>query len=325
MAAALLLAAPAAPAAPPEPARAVAAEAPAPAASAPVSDPVSPPPPVATPPAPVHGPRVRVRLGGTSNWRSYCARPGVGRCADFDSRQDPALAGTSVDQAASVYLGFALEAEVLPFAEKLSWVNGLGASLEYAHAFNRLGINRTSGSASTPTESITAQDLTLALAALYRYPFTLWDRGLGLPGYVGVRAGAQSRSFALSGEEHLEFNTHRLFPAVGLETLVPLARRAQLEAGAQYFFSPGTGRGLGSAEQRTLETRSFGDSVSSSGWSARLGLSGEVWGPFGYVARVQLTRFRDHYSGAGTLAGWDEGGVAEETVTSAYWAVTLRY
>ena len=68
--------------------------------------------PIASAPgeAAVHGPRLRLRVGGTSNWRTYCARPGVEACADFDVRQDPASAGTSVDQNASVYLGFAVDA-----------------------------------------------------------------------------------------------------------------------------------------------------------------------------------------------------------------------
>jgi hypothetical protein len=273
----------------------------------------------------VQSPRLRLRVGGSSNWRTLCARPGVEACADFDVRQDPARAGTSVDQAASVYLGFAADAELLPFAHGDSWLRGLGAALEYAHAFNRLGINRSAGSASTPTQTLTAQDLTLGAAALYRYPFSLDDRGLKLPGYVGLRAGVQQRSFVLEGEEHLEFNTRRLYPLVGLEALVPLARRAQVEAGVQLLLSPRPGKGLGSSEQRDLEVRSYGESVSSRGWSARLGLSGEVWGPFGYAARVQITRFRDRYAGAGSLAGWRAGGAAEETVTAAHWALTARY
>ena len=273
----------------------------------------------------VQGPRLRLSVGGTSNWRTYCARPGVASCAEFDVREDPATAGTSVDQRASVYLGFAVEAEALPFAQRDSWLRGLGAALEYAHGFNRLGINRSAGGASTPTETLTAQELTLGAAALYRHPFTLDDRGLLLPGYVGLRAGAQQRTFVLEGEAHLEFNTHRLYPLIGLEALVPLSRRVQVEAGAQLLLAPRTGRALGSARLRNLELRSFGESVSSRGWSARLGLSGEVWGPFGYAARVQLTRFRDRYTGSGTLAGWNEGGAAEETLAAAHWAVTARY
>ena len=285
------------------------------------------PEPVASAPggAAVHGPRLRLRVGGTSNWRTYCARPGVEACADFDVRQDPASAGTSVDQNASVYLGFAVDAEVLPFAERRSWLRGLGAALEYAHAFNRLGINRSAGSASTPTQTLTAGDLTLGVSALYRHPFTIDDRGLRLPGYVGLRVGAQQRSFVLEGEEHLEFNTRRLYPVVGLDALVPLARRAQVEAGVALLLSPRPGEGLASSELRGLEVGSFGDSVSSRGWSARLGLSGEVWGPFGYAARVQLTRYRDDYAGDGTLAGWGAGGAAEETVAAVHWALTARY
>lgn len=270
-------------------------------------------------------PRLRVRLGGSSNWRSYCARPRVKACADFDVRLDPALAGTSVDQAASVYLGYALDVETLPLAHHDSWLRGLGAAVEYAHAFNRLGINRSAGSAATPTQTLTASDLTLGAALLYRYPFSIEDRGLRLPAHVGLRLGAQSHSFVLEGDEQLEFNTRRLYPVIGLETLLPLARRAQVEAGLQLLINPRPGTGLGSTEQRALERGSFGESVSSRGWSARLGLSGEVWGPFGYSARVQLTRYLDEYAGTGTLTGWSEGGAAEETFVAAHWAVTARY
>jgi hypothetical protein len=273
----------------------------------------------------VQSPRLRLRVGGSSNWRTYCARPGVEACAEFDVRQDPARAGTSVDQNASVYLGFAVEAELLPLAQRDSWLRGLGAALEYAHAFNQLNVTRSSGGSSTPTQALTAKDLTLGAAALYRYPFSLEDRGLSLPGYVGLRAGIEQRSFVLEGAEHLEFNTRRLYPTVGLEALVPLARRAQVEAGVELLISPRPGTGLGSEEQRTLEVDAFGDSVSSRGWSAHLGLSGEVWGPIGYAARVQVTRFLDQYAGGGSLAGWSAGGAAEETLTAAHWAVTARY
>jgi hypothetical protein len=120
---------------------------------------------------------------------------------------------------------------------------------------------------------------------------------------------------------------HRFYPAVGLDLSVPLMRAVRIEGMGQFFFTPTPGVALGgdSTGAYVAEVRDYGQSVSSLGWAAELGLAGDIWGPVGYSARFRLERYVDRFSGQGTRRGWITGGIAEDTFSSIVVGATASW
>ncbi len=272
-------------------------------------------------------PLARLTLGGTTTWRSYCARPGVKSCGEYDRLPANERLGDTVSYSSSVpYLGIAAELELQPLAQRESWVRGLGLALGYRRGFSSTNVTLVSDAGQSTTREVTATDSVLTAQAMYRYFF-----GMGAArerfGHAGLRAGLLTRAFDVDASaESFLTGTHRVFPAVGLEVSVPLVDWARLEGAGQFFMSPRPGKGLGGGSGALdAELRDYGTAVSSFGWEAELGVAGDLWGPFGYSLRFRLTRFQDTFTGAGTRLGWDAGGVAAETYSSLHWGLTASY
>lgn len=258
-------------------------------------------------------PRVRLVLAGALAWRAYCARPGVESCGQHDARPEEERTGDTVDfRTRAPYLGVLAELELFPLVERpLPLVRGLGAVLS-----GQLGLPRTRVTVSSPTGSTGARDVYATDTALeatgaWRYLFDLGQGGSPLWGHAGLRLGVRSRSFVPRQEPGGPVpGVHRLYPVVGLDFSVPLVRAVRLE-GAGFLL-------LASEPQQQEQVRGYGQSASSLGWAAELGVAGSVWGPLGYAARVRVERHADRFQGAGSRRGWEQGGVAEDFYSTAW-------
>jgi hypothetical protein len=274
-----------------------------------------------------HPPIIRLFLGGTTTWRKYCARPGVGACRDFDARPEEEQQGDTVSFDTSVpYLGVGLDVEFLPLARMDNrFLRGLGLSLGVQRGYSETTVQLTTPSGETPSRQVVATDTSVSALGLYRYYFEL-GKSRPLLGYAGLRGGFMGRAFDVdeSAQSPLA-GTHRLHPVVGLEVSVPLAKAVRIEGAGHVFFKPVPGKWVQDETDLDLEVRDFGETVSSSGWSAELGLAGDIWGPLGYSARFRLTHFKDTFTGAGVRTGWLQGGVAEETYSSLHWGLTAAW
>ncbi|MFB1479066.1 hypothetical protein [Corallococcus sp. RDP092CA] len=271
---------------------------------------------------------VRLNLSLTATWRRYCARPGVDSCGAYERLPEEEQLGDTSDFSSSYpYLGLALEAEVLPLArDPRSVLRGLGIQLGVQRGFSSSDVTLTGDGGQTPVREVSATDTAFTAQALYRYYFRF---GTTRPqqGYVGARAGIQSRAFNVepSADNPLS-GTHRVFPSVALDLSVPLFSSVRLDASGGLLLSPRPGHSPDAdGGRRAQEVSDFGASVSSFGWSAELGVSGDIWGPFGYDVAWRLAHFRDRFSGAGTLTGWDAGGAAEETYSSLHVGLIATY
>ena len=264
--------------------------------------------------------RVKVLLGATATWRKYCARPDAPSCAEFDSRPEEQRQGDISDFTSNApYLGFAAEAEVFPLAQRSSPLRGLGLALAWQRGFAPTTVQVSSPTGSTPRREVAATDTAYGAMLAYRYFFDLGSEQTPLWGHAGVRLGVLGHGFGV--DESLEVPlpvVHRLYPAVGLEASVPLMRLVRLEGAGRFFVRPVPGSafaGLGKGSY-LAEVRDYGTEVSSFGWEAQLGVAGDIWGPFGYSARLRLEHYSDTFTGQGARRGWTEGGVAEETYSS---------
>ncbi|RKH28913.1 hypothetical protein D7Y13_35120 [Corallococcus praedator] len=271
---------------------------------------------------------LRLNLALTATWRRYCSRPGVEGCGAFERLpEDEQVGDTSDFSSSQPYLGLALELEILPLAQGDSSVlRGLGLQLGAQRGFSTSDVTLTGDGGQTPVREVTATDTAFTAQALYRFYFRF---GTTRPqqGYVGARAGLQTRAFDVEeATDNPLSGTHRVFPSVALDLSVPLFSSVRLDASGGLLLSPKPGRSPeADGGRRALEISDFGTSVSSFGWSAELGVSGEIWGPFGYDVAFRLAHFRDQFSGAGTLTGWADGGVAEETYSSLHAGLTASY
>ncbi|QRN93318.1 hypothetical protein JRI60_29465 [Archangium violaceum] len=275
-------------------------------------------------------PRLRVFLGAAGTWRNYCARPGVSSCAVYDARPaDQRIGDDTVDFDSTVpYVGIVAEAEVFPLAHWPSLLRGVGLTLAYQRSFAKTTVQVSTPVGSTPEREVFATDTTYGAMLAYRYFFDLGTTGTPLWGYAGIRLGALGREF--DAENSVESPlpvVHRFYPAVGVDVSVPLMSAVRIQGAGQLFLRPNPGRALGGEEDgsRLAEVLDYGESVSSIGWAAELGVAGDLWGPLGYSARFRLEHYVDRFSGAGTRRGWSEGGLAQDTYSSILAGVTASW
>ncbi|WP_063725036.1 hypothetical protein [Cystobacter fuscus] len=277
-----------------------------------------------------HPPRVRVQVGAAVTWRSYCARPGVESCAVFDARPPEQRLGDTADYSAQApYAGVAAEAEVFPLTHRTSLLRGLGLTLAYQRSFAPTTVVVTTPTGSTPQREVTATDTAYGAMLAWRYFFAREGSDAPLWGYAGVRLGVLGREFGLDETLNVALPlVHRFSPAVGVDVSVPLLRLVRVEAAGRFFFLPSPGHSLsggGDDGPYPSEVRDYGTAVSSLGWSAEVGVAGDVWGPFGYSVRGHVEGYRDGFTGQGTRRGWTEGGVAQETYLSVLAGVTASW
>ncbi|MDC0707854.1 hypothetical protein POL68_05175 [Stigmatella sp. ncwal1] len=275
-----------------------------------------------------HLPVVRLFLGGITTFRSYCARPGVSSCGAFDALPAEQREGDTIDfKSGTPYLGLTGQLELLPLARSEKWVRGLGLQLGASRGYSETQVTITTSTGETPQRTVVATDTVLSALLMYRYTFSLLaDPQLQL-GYVGLRGGMQSRVFDVDEQARVPLTgSHRLYPTAGLEVSLPIKPWLRVEAGGLFFISPKAGQGLLSDEgERELEVRDLGEEVSSSGWSAELGVAGEVWGPIGYRVRGRMSQVKDTFTGKGARFGWELGGVARERHIDIEWGATASF
>ncbi|HYI00793.1 hypothetical protein [Hyalangium sp.] len=275
-----------------------------------------------------HPPMVSLFLGGSTTWRSYCARPGVSSCGEFDRRPEEERTGDTIDFKSGVpYLGLVGQVEVLPLARTEKPWRGVGLLVGYQRGYSETRVKVTTQTGETPTRSVVATDSVLTAMLLYRYYFNLGTDSRPRLGYAGFRGGLLSREFEVDQQARAPLTgSHRLHPAAGLEFSVPLRHWLRVEGGGQFFIGPKAGTSLTADQgELELEVRDLGAEVSSFGWFGELGLAGEVWGPLGYSVRARYTSVKDTFTGSGARFGWEQGGVASEQHIDVRWGLTASF
>ena len=273
---------------------------------------------------------VRVWLAGTTTWRSYCSRPGVLNCKDYDTRE-PKPSGDTVDFSPQVpYAGFMLHAEVFPlviFTDN-KYAAGLMLQGSFSLGFSLTKVRVTSPSGETPEKDVVSTDRGWSAQLGYHFPFVFGSDSNPLVAYLGPRIGVASRVFEIDAKAQVPLpGSYRVFPQFGIDGAIPLGSKyARLEAGFTYFLNPKPGPdeivGYGN-----LEDPSGGGK--GSGFSFEAGLGGEVWGPIGYTLKFRYTRFVDQFFGQGKK--WTKcddtqcGGAAEEVYSGLFWGITASF
>ena len=281
------------------------------------------------------GPKlVRVWLGGTTTWRSYCSRPGVSSCKEYDTK----LIGSPPHKPDGVivnfspevpYAGFSIAAEIFPLAPVTdSFVNGFGLMGSFALGFSLTNVRVMSEAGMTPIKQVVSTDRSWSAQATYRWHFGFGSGKDTLVGYIGARVGAASRVFEIDAKAEVALpGGYRLFPQFGFDGSLPLGTRfIRLEAGFTYFISPKPGPdeilGYGN-----LDDPSGGASGNGFGFDA--GIAGEIWGPLGYSIKLRYARFVDQFFGQGkqwTICNDQQcGGAAEEIYYGLVWGVTASF
>jgi len=259
------------------------------------------------------GPRfVSARLTLSPTWRNYCARPGVSSCKDYDSMPAGARPlGDTVDfKSGSPYAGIGLEAELFPLIDVNRWLAGLGIEANYARGFS--STNVTQG---TTTRSVSGTDNAFSALLAYRYYFPVAVLTGPQPGYGGLRFGYGVRDFSVDSTAGTPLlGSSRSYPLAGVEISVPIAWYLRVEAAGNLFFGPKAGQD---------QLADYGGTVSSSGLEFAFGVSGDVWGPVGYVAKFKYAKYSDTFSGRGT--SWQNGGTAEETYAGLFAGASVSY
>ncbi|MBX7116717.1 MAG: hypothetical protein K1X64_20495 [Myxococcaceae bacterium] len=274
---------------------------------------------------------IRLVLGGTTTWRSYCARPGVTSCAEFDAMTEH-RAGDPVNFVSEApYLGVQLSGELFPlaiFKNNVPWfLHGVGLVGSVRYGSSPTTVHKETAAGPGPETVTQSVEVGWSAGLVYRYFYAFSVTGEKVPGYIGVRGDYRSYRFTIDAASQLNIpGAFRSFPAAGLDVSFPLVRYLKIEASGSYFFSPKPGPD---------EIYGYGDVTHPSGggvgfgYTFEGGLAGDLWGPFGYQARVAVTAYKDRFYGVGHK--WVEpctdkcGGAAEETYVSISWGVTAAF
>ncbi len=265
------------------------------------------------------GPKIfSAQVTGTTTWRTYCSRPGVAGCSQYNSL-DPAQRppGDTVDFKAEVpYVGFSLSVEVFPFAKADSFLRGFGLLGNYDRGFSQTNVRvQTSASPDVTQRQVYSSDQGISALASYRYFFAVDAKAEPLVGYGGLRAGFMARTFDVDQNAAAPLpGSHRRYATIGVEALYPVKKFLKFGASGNYFIGP---------KPSTSEINDYGSKSNSHGWGLEMGASGDVTGPLGYTLQFKLSKYTDQFSGVGSK--WLSGGIAEETYLSLYWGATAHF
>lgn len=260
-----------------------------------------------------------LHVQGATTWRSYCARPGVSSCAEYDrlAAQDPTTVppGNPIDFSTQLpYLGFLVTGHVFPLAGLGNALNGLGLVGSFGMGFSRTDIYNISGGTRVKVGTVISTERAYTAALAYRYFLNFGDTS-GAPAYAGLRVGMGGNSFEVGSTASSPNvpHTHRLYPALNLDASFPLAKYARIEGSGGLFLN---------TRVSPEDFRKFGAAASGTGWGAELGVAGDLVGPLGYEVRLRMTQFHDRFLQAGSE--WNEGGAATETFMAFFWGVSGR-
>jgi hypothetical protein len=281
------------------------------------------------------GPKlVRVWLAGTTTWRSYCSRPGVTTCKEYDTKVvgTPPMppAGVIVNFSPEVpYAGFAIAADVFPIAAFTDgWAQGFGLLGNFSLGFSLTNVKVTSMQGDALPKQVVSTDRSWSAQAAYRYFFSFGSGKDTLVGYAGVRGGLASRVFEIDAKAQVALpGGYRVYPQVGLDVSIPLGSKyVRVEGGFTYFFAPKPGPdeilGYGNLDDPT-------GGATGAGYGFEGGVSGDIWGPLGYSIKFRYARYSDRFFGQGkqwTVCNEDQcGGAAEEVYSGLIWGVTASF
>lgn len=278
------------------------------------------------------GPKVvRLWVAGTTTWRSYCSRPGVSSCAEYDAKEAAKRPpGDAVDFLPKVpYAGFNLNLELFPLAAITSSpAQGIGVVASFGMGFSLTKLVVSSPAGETPEKQVVSNDRTFSAQLAYRYYFGFGPERDPLVAYAGARFGVAGRNFEIDPNAMVPLpGSARLFPQLGLDGMVPLGSKyAKLVASFTFMISPKPGpdeiQGYGNFDAAN-------GGATGAGISFDVGLAGDIWGPIGYEIRFRYAKFSDQYFGQGTK--WTSpcdvscGGAAEETYSALLWGVTASF
>lgn len=251
----------------------------------------------------------------TTTWRSYCARPGVTGCGEYDALEAGSRPPGELQtfRSSAPYLGYLLTGELFPLSPFQAWWSGFGLGSSVGHGFASTRVQSSNGSGSGPSQHVNAVALTVSVDALYRWHFPFGpQRRLG---FLGAHAGYRTQRFEVDpAAPTLLASSLRGHPQVGLDAKLPLTKWAQVEVTA----------GVLIASTPSAETVArFGADVTGLGFRGALALSGEVWGPLSYLIGLSWDQYRDQFTGSGTH--WISGGASEERYASLSVGVSARF
>ncbi|MGQ0507864.1 MAG: hypothetical protein ACT4TC_21390 [Myxococcaceae bacterium] len=257
------------------------------------------------------GPKVfTVALVGSLTLRSYCSRPGVASCREYDNLpQASRPPGNTVEFSPQVpYGGGGVFLELFPLASLDNALEGLGIVGSFNLGFSATTVRvENQGGSSTQGTQVNAVDSAISAALVYRYFFGWGDRRQPNIGYVGVRGGLSLRNFAVDKNATAPLpSSQRTAVLAGLDGSVPL--------GSRYFRLEASVFLLLGAKPGATEQAAYGPVQKNVGFGFDAGLVGDVIGPLGYSAKARFQTYSDTFGPGGTT--WvSSGGVAQET----YW------
>jgi hypothetical protein len=288
---------------------------------------------------PVRPKLVWIWLAGTTTGRSYCSRPGVATCAEYDALpENERPTGDTVEFSPNVpYAGFVVGAEIFPLATLWEKMGGFGFGLvgDFALGFSLTNVKIQLPTGATDEQQVVSTDRKWSGQFAARWHFSLGNFQYRGVSYIGLRAGLGGRTFEIDAAANVPLpGPDRFFGQFGADLYFQPVKWAGLKFSVTLYSGakPGATVLVGYSKCTTQAdgtcTESPPDGGSESGgFAIEGGLAGELIGPLGYQLMLRYENFTDRFYGQGKK--WTTpcdtgrcGGADQEQYFQFLWGLT---
>jgi hypothetical protein len=251
-------------------------------------------------------------LAGSTTGRSYCSRPGVDACADYDRLpENERPVGDTVEFSPNVpYAGFLIGLEVFPLSTLWDKMGGFGFGLmgEFGLGFSLTNVKIQLPTGATDEQQVVSTDRSWEALFALRWNISFGEFQFRGVNHIGLHAGFGGHTFEIDAAANVPLpGPDRAFPIFGAHLYIQPVKWAGLKFGLSLFpaATPG-GTVLVGYSKCTIpagggacEEAPPNGSAESFGVRIEGGLRGELIGPLGYYLSLRYESFGDKFYGEG--------------------------
>lgn len=251
-------------------------------------------------------------LAGSTTGRSYCSRPGVSTCAEYDALpENERPVGDTVEFSPNVpYAGFLIGVEVFPLSTLWDKMGGFGFGLmgEFGLGFSLTNVRIQLPTGATDEQQVVSTELSWEAMFAIRWHIAFGEFQFRGVNHIGLHVGVGGHEFKIDEAANVPLpGPIRSFPVLGGHLYIQPVKWAGFKFALSVFPSatPGNTVLVGyskctiPASGGACEEAPPAGSSDSLGLRVEGGLRGELIGPLGYYLSLRYETFSDRFHGEG--------------------------
>ena len=179
-------------------------------------------------------------LAGSTTGRSYCSRPGVSSCAEYDALpENERPVGDTVEFSPNVpYAGFLIGLEVFPLSTLWDKMGGFGFGLmgEFGLGFSLTNVRIQLPTGATDEQQVVSTDRSWEALFAVRWNIAFGEFQFRGVNHIGLHAGFGGGAFEVDAAANVPLpGPDRAYPIVGAHLLIQPVKWAGLKFGISIF------------------------------------------------------------------------------------------